>query len=56
MIIEFNALEDEISYYIGDLFNPDDAEKVYAFIGELMFKRKLLNYYSSIISSAEIGK
>ncbi|HHX8443213.1 TPA: hypothetical protein ACVO0G_004642 [Vibrio diabolicus] len=42
VIIEFNALEDEISYYICDLFSDDDAEKVYAFIGDLMFKKKAL--------------
>ncbi|MGY3571783.1 hypothetical protein [Vibrio paucivorans] len=42
VIMEFNALEDEISYYICDLFSADDAEKVYAFIGEMMFKKKAL--------------
>ena len=40
IIIEFNALEDEISYYICELFNKEDTEKVYAFIGDLMFKKK----------------
>ncbi|WP_038177886.1 hypothetical protein [Vibrio rhizosphaerae] len=42
VIIEFNALEDEISYYICDLFSADDAEKIYAFIGEMMFKKKAM--------------
>ncbi|HCM1502538.1 TPA: hypothetical protein N2941_004386 [Vibrio parahaemolyticus] len=42
VIIEFNALEDEISYYICDMFSADDAEKIYAFIGEMMFKKKAL--------------
>ena len=40
VIIEFNALEDEISFYICKLFNTEDTEKVYAFIGDLMFKKK----------------
>ncbi len=42
VIIEFNALEDEISYYICDLFSADEAEKIYVFIGEMMFKKKAL--------------
>lgn len=42
VIIDFNALEDEISYYICEMFETSDTEKVYAFIGDLMFKKKAM--------------
>jgi hypothetical protein len=40
IIIEFNCLEDEISFLLCDMYGANNHEKIFVVLSEMMFKKK----------------